>query len=308
MDRERKAVVYAVSAVLFWSTVATAFKIALKHVTLFQLLTFSSLVSFLLLTCILLIKGKFLLLFSFRAKDYAKSACLGFLNPFLYYLVLFLAYSRLLGQQALVLNYTWPITLVLLSALIQRKRIGVKTLAALGLSFLGVVLVAMKKGTIAFTFSDPLGVGLAVGSSLIWSVFWILNVRDPREEVVKLALSFFFGSIYSSILLVFRGGGTFPNLPGIAAVVYVGFFEMGLTFVLWLRALRLSSSTPLISNLVFLSPFISLFLLHFIVGEDLAPVTFIGLVLIIGGILLQRLGKGLRRDDSGVVDKPQRPG
>ena len=306
MDGERKAVVYALSAVLFWSTVATAFKIALKHATLFQLLTFSSLVSFLLLTCMLLVRRKFLLLFSFRAKDYARFACLGFLNPFLYYLVLFLAYSRLLGQQALVLNYTWPITLVLLSALMQRKRVGVKTLAALGLSFLGVVLVALKKGT--FAFSDPLGVGLAVGSSLIWSVFWNLNVRDPREEVVKLALSFFFGSIYSSVLLVFQGGGTFPKLPGIASAVYVGFFEMGLTFVLWLRALQLSSSTPLISNLVFLSPFISLFLLHFIVGEDLAPVTFLGLVLIISGILLQRLGRGLRQDESGAVDKPQGPG
>ena len=71
---------------------------------------------------------------------------------------------------------------------------------------------------------------------------------------------------------------------------------MGLTFVLWLKALKSANSPAVISNLVFLSPFLSLFLLHFVVGEELSFITFLGLAIIIAGILLQRsIDKGMGR-------------
>ncbi len=134
MVNQRKAVLYALGAVGLWSTVATAFKIALVHVNPLQLLVFSSFVSLLVFLIILTLQGRIRELAACSWKEYLKSAGLGFLNPFLYYLVLFEAYSRLLGQEALVLNYTWPIVLVLLSVLILRKRINFKIVAALALS------------------------------------------------------------------------------------------------------------------------------------------------------------------------------
>jgi drug/metabolite transporter (DMT)-like permease len=73
----------------------------------------------------------------------------------------------------------------------------------------------------------------------------------------------------------------------------VGIFEMGITFVLWLSALKLSESTAKVGNLIFMSPFLSLVFIHFLVGEDILASTFIGLVLIISGLLMQQL-KGKR--------------
>jgi drug/metabolite transporter (DMT)-like permease len=64
---------------------------------------------------------------------------------------------------------------------------------------------------------------------------------------------------------------------------------MGLTFVLWLSALRLSASTARIANLIFLSPFLSLLFIHLFVGEQIVPSTLVGLALIMGGLLVQRL-------------------
>jgi drug/metabolite transporter (DMT)-like permease len=63
---------------------------------------------------------------------------------------------------------------------------------------------------------------------------------------------------------------------------------MGLTFVLWLTALKLSSTTARISNLVFFSPFISLILVSVFVGENILPATVIGLIIIISGVILQQ--------------------
>ena len=288
MVNQRKAVLYALGAVGLWSTIATAFKIALTHVSPLQLLAFSSFVSFLFFFVIITLRGRIGELAACSMKEYLKSAGLGFLNPFLYYLVLFEAYSRLLGQEALVLNYTWPIVLVLLSVLILRKRINLKTVAALVLSFFGVAVIAGRGSFSSFGFSDPLGIGLAVGSSLVWALFWLFNVKDRREDVLKLCLNFAFGFIYSIIVLAVFGEMKLPVLAGSLAVVYVGLFEMGLTFVLWLSALKLAESTAFVSNLVFLSPFISLFLLHVVLGEELFFSTILGLVIIIAGILIQR--------------------
>ena len=77
-------------------------------------------------------------------------------------------------------------------------------------------------------------------------------------------------------------------MSGWLAVSYVGLFEMGITFVLWLSALRLTQNTARISNLIFVSPFISLLLLANIIGEEIHPSTLIGLVMIVCGLVVQQ--------------------
>jgi len=80
-----------------------------------------------------------------------------------------------------------------------------------------------------------------------------------------------------------------PPVNGLLGAAYVGVFEMGICFVLWLLAMKLTNNTARISNLIFLSPFLSLLFIHFLLGEDILPATFIGLSLIIIGLLCQRI-------------------
>jgi len=72
---------------------------------------------------------------------------------------------------------------------------------------------------------------------------------------------------------------------------YVGVFEMGLAFACWLTALKYAENTARIANLIFISPFVSLYLIHLFVGERIYPSTYAGLALILAGLALQRLGK-----------------
>ena len=74
---------------------------------------------------------------------------------------------------------------------------------------------------------------------------------------------------------------------------------MGITFVLWLGALKSTNNTARISNLIFASPFISLILLATIIGEEIHPSTLIGLVMIIIGLVVQQL-KFSRKQPSSV--------
>ena len=80
-----------------------------------------------------------------------------------------------------------------------------------------------------------------------------------------------------------------PNGRGILGAIYIGLFEMGVTFLVWLRALKLAKTTAHIANLVLLAPFFSLVAIHFVAGEEVFSSTIIGLLLIIGGIILQKI-------------------
>jgi drug/metabolite transporter (DMT)-like permease len=214
---------------------------------------------------------------------------LGFLNPFLYYTVLFKAYDLLPAQEAQPLNYTWAITLALLSIPLLKQKIGLRDIAGAFVSYSGVVVISTHGDLLGFRFSDPLGVALALGSTVIWALYWIYNTKDDRDPVAGLLLNFLFGLPFVLVLCLFLSSIRPHSTYGLLGAAYVGVFEMGITFVLWLSALKLSENTAKVGNLIFISPFLSLVFIHYLVGEDILASTFIGLVLIIAGLLIQQL-------------------
>ena len=294
MKRQTRAYIYAFAAVLLWSTVATAFKIALRDLSYLQLLFYSSLTAFIVLFILLVVTKKRQELKLQSGKDFLKSAFAGLLNPFLYYMVLFKAYELLPAQEALALNYSWAVMVVIMSIIFLKQKIRFFGVAGILVSFFGLVLIATKGNLAYFDLDEPLGVALAFGSSLIWAVFWIYNLQDKRDVLIKLFLSFAFGFVFISALMLFQGISPVVSLQGLLAAVYVGLFEMGITFVLWLNALKLSENTAKVSSLIYLSPFISLNLINIILGEKILISTIIGVVLIVGGILIQKLEKQVR--------------
>jgi len=288
VENQKKSYAYAIISILLWSTVASAFKISLNYVNFLQLLFYSSIVSIFIFFLILLFQNKLSLLEAYSKKDYLHSLFLGFLNPFLYYIVLFKAYSLLPAQEAQPLNYTWPIMLVLLSALLLKQKITFKNIFAVFIGFIGVVIIITRGDISSLKFSDPFGIFLAILSSFLWALFWIYNIKDDRDVVAKLFLNFSFGFIFILIANLLFSGIKIPSIEGIFGTAYVGLFEMGITFIIWLKALELSKTTAKISNLLFLTPFISLIFIHLVVGEKILFSTMIGLIFIVTGILLQQ--------------------
>ena len=298
MTNQNKAYICTIAVVLIWSTIATAFKLTLKHLDFLQMLLYSSLASTLALFVILTIQGKLKLFKEYTIRDYISSALLGFLNPFLYYLVLFKAYELLPAQQAQPLNNIWPITLVILSIILLRQRITFKSIAALMIAFTGVVIISTKGSFVSFKDSDPLGIILALGSSIIWAFYWIYNTKDKRDETSKLFLNFCFGLIYILTINLLSTDMKLPSTSGLVGSAYIGLFEMGITFVLWLTALRLSTTTAQVSILIYLSPAMSLIFIWLVLKESIHPATIIGFVLIVMGIVIQQKKPPINRDKS----------
>ncbi|MBI9034425.1 MAG: DMT family transporter [Bacteroidales bacterium] len=286
MQKQSKSYLYALLAVAGWSTVATAFKISLAYLDIFQLVFYASLVS--LIIYFIVIKFQSTSLNDLKPKDFLYSSLLGFLNPFAYYLILLKAYDLLLAQEAGTLNYIWPIVLVLLSIPILKQKISLFSFLAILISFCGVITIGSRGNFHTFQFNNEFGVLLTLLSAIIWSLYWILNLKDKRADLPKLFLNFVFGTIYAGIALLLFSSPKIENLNGIFGVIYIGIFELGITYIFWMKALNYAKTTASISNLIFLSPFISLIIIHKILKEPIYWSTIVGLGFIISGIILQR--------------------
>ena len=289
MSQNTKSFLYTISAVLFWSTVATAFKLTLKGMNHLQLLFYSSLASTFVLFVIVFIQDKDELKKLFKLKYFWKNILLGIINPFLYYLVLFKAYSLIPAQEAQPLNYTWPIAIAIFSAVFLKQKLTAKILIGMLISFFGVLIIVTHGNIFSFKFHNIFGASLALGSSIIWASFWTLNLSDKRKNAIKLLSAFIFGTIIIFFYLFFFDTFILSNYKYLLGSTYVGFFEMGITFFLWMKGLQLSNNKAKTSTLAYLSPFISLIFIGLVLGEKILTSSILGLVFIVGGIVFQHI-------------------
>lgn len=296
--RQRTAMLHGLAAVLLWSTVASAFKLSLRHLTPVQLLFWASLVSLLFLATLLAFRGELGATLKQPLPRLVKQGLPGLLNPWLYYLVLFKAYELLPAQVAQPLNYTWGITLALLAVPMLGEKLHWPQIGAIAVSYLGVVIIATGgEWAEPGSFSIP-GIALALGSTLIWSFYWLLETRSDRDPVPGLFLNFLVALPVIALTLLLGDGFAPADPAGLWGAFYVGMVEMGLTFVIWLRALKLAENTAAVASLIYFSPFLSLVLIHFLVGETILPSSYTGLLFIVAGSIL--LHRNLLRQGAGT--------
>lgn len=299
MIQSREAYWYAGLSVLLWSSVATAFKLALNQYNSLKVVFYASLFTLVFLLLILMVRQKVKLLWEQSVADWGRSALLGALNPVLYYWVLFGAYSRLPAQLAQPLNMVWPFALALLSVPLLGQRIGRRSFWGMAISFLGVVIISSQGGVAGFENTNLAGVLLALLSSVIWALYWIFNVRDRRDVLVRMFTNFLFGVLFLlPFVWKFQGFALHAGV-GTYAIFHIGLFETGITYLLWMKAMNSSSNNAKVGNLVFLTPFISLIFIRLVLKENIYLTTFIGLLFIVSGIFFQQTGaketKGVQR-------------
>ena len=105
-DNDRRAIKMGLGAVMLWSTVATAFSLSLRYLTPLQLVTVATGVSWGFFAIRLLSPERQNALRATPGRQRIMCLFVGWLNPGLYYLVLFAAYDQLPAQEAMAINYS----------------------------------------------------------------------------------------------------------------------------------------------------------------------------------------------------------
>ena len=286
MTSNNKSILLASVAVLSWSTVATAFKVALSYLTHFEMLLVASFTSLAIFAVVLTVQRRWGAVKALPRRTWGYFALLGLLNPVAYYLVLFKSYDLLPAQVAQPVNYFWPIFLLVLLALFAKQRIPAKKYVGMFISLGGLVLISAGGGQMGNLEISSFGLFLGLMSAVLWATYWMVNNKNSHKADATIAcfMSFLFGSIYLAIGALFVGVNL-HTLPGILSGMYVGAFEMGIPFICFGLAIRKTTNPALVNQLCYLSPFLSLFFVSTILGEQIVPTTYIGLILIVAGIV-----------------------
>ena len=297
MKENNKSILLAIVAVLSWSTVATAFKKSLENLSPYGMLLIASITSLLIFIVAITVQRKWGQISSLSKRTWGYFALLGLLNPVAYYLVLFKSYDLLPAQVAQPVNYFWPILLLILLAIFTKQAIPVKKYIGMFISLGGLILISAG-GQQSDSMEIPaFGLVLGLMSALLWASYWMVNNKNKNKADATTAcfMSFLFGSIYLTLgapligiegLLAKATTDFTPDpLNGILSGMYVGAFEMVIPFICFGLAMRKTNNPALINQLCYLSPFLSLFFVSTILGETIVPSTYIGLTLIVLGIV-----------------------
>jgi len=312
MPSPQKSTILATVAVLSWSTVATSFKIAQRELTVYEMVLIAALTALAVFSIWLTARGKWRSLESLSPRTWLSFAMLGLVNPVIYYLVLFRAYALLPAQIAQPINYIWPILLLILLAIFTGAPIQPRKYIGMAVSLGGLTLISYGGNAISGDIS-VLGIVWALLSALLWGIYWMMNdrLKDKADEDVSLFIGFLFGSAYLiagiAVVTIFAPEGTnelwgIPtmqslslNTSGILSGMYIGLFEMGIPFLCFGMAIRMTDNPALINQMCYLAPFLSLFFISMILGEPIMPTTYTGLALIIAGIAYNEYFAGRKK-------------
>ncbi len=271
---------------------ATAFKWALEFNTPMALITLAATLSWCFFGVRVIVAGSLKSIREMNRALILRCLLLGLVNPAFYYWTLLTAYDLLPAQDAMAINYTWGLTLPLVASLFSRTLPTKYETGLALLSYLGILVIATNGNLGSLEFDRPTGVALALFSTVIWGLSWVINSRivDANNIDPEVALFLNFSAALPVLWIITGLAGQLPSasIGSLLGGLYVGFFEMGIAFVLWMNAMRLTDNPFRISSLIFLAPPLSLLLIGTVLNETIAVSTLVGLVIILMGLAGQQ--------------------
>ncbi len=271
---------------LSWSTVSTAYKIALESLSSIQLMYVSMAVAAIFLLVIMAATGHIRDFLALSPRRYVIGALLG-VTLYLYFIFLFGGYDRLPAQIAQPFNYTWTLVFALLAAKTMKQQIRKRELLWMVVAYSGVVVITSgASGTLGQI--SPTGLAFIATSTVIFAVYWVIKMKDDASSQAELVLCFAITCALAACTMAAREEAFILPLHPVLAAAYTGLFDLGVPYVLWGMALSLSSSAARISTIPLLGPFLGLVWIRIILHEPIAWTTIPGLMLIVGGIFMQQ--------------------
>jgi drug/metabolite transporter (DMT)-like permease len=213
---------------------------------------------------------------------------LGVFGLFGFHFFLFLALRRAPPVEANLVNYLWPLLIVVLAPMIVPGIAwSARHLFAALLGFAGAALL-IASGSGSLGGGEALGYAFAAASALIWSTYSLLTRRFahfPTGYVAWFCLASGIASLTCHFLFEPR---YWPDATQWPFLIALGLGPMGAAFFLWDRALK-RGDPRVIGNLAYLTPLLSTLVLVAFGGGTLTPIHFVAMALIVVGNIGVRL-------------------
>jgi drug/metabolite transporter (DMT)-like permease len=264
---------YALGAIALWATLA-ALGVSLKHVPPF------------LLTGLALVIGSvpsWLLVRQWRVPP--STLALGIYGLFGFHFLLFVALRLAPPVEANLVNYLWPLLLVVLAPLfLPDVKLRAVHVAAALLGFAGAAVAILGAGSGA-SAAWSWGYLPALGSAFIWASYSLGTRRVRPFPTAAIGL---FGLVSGLLSLLCHALLEVPvtlQPRDWLLIAVMGLGPLGAAFFLWDRALKLGDPRQ-IGILSYLTPLLSTALLMAVTGRSPSPSIALAAAMIIGAAVL----------------------
>jgi drug/metabolite transporter (DMT)-like permease len=273
-----KADLLTLGAVLLWATLAS-------------LATLLSDIPPFLLTGIGLLIGAAVSLPALRSgltpwKIPVRTLLIGVYGLFGYHFMLFLALQTAPAVEANLVNYLWPLLIVLLSPLFTKSlKLNLRYVLAALSGFAGAVIAITYNSSGLESSSIEIGYLFALAAAVIWATYSLATTKVASFPTASIGLfALVSGLLALGAHFVFEPAAYISSSDWVLLVL-LGAGPLGGAFYLWDAALKIGDPRR-IGLLAFLTPLLSTVLLVLVSGNSLSWQLLVATVLIVGGALL----------------------
>lgn len=290
----KKNYVYAFITVLIWATLAVEVKLLLSSIPNLEILCISGFAASAFLFLINLGTGKLRQIRQYRPVDLWKMAGLGFLGLFLYSFLYYYGIGVLTAQEACILNYLWPLMIMLFSALILGESMTLGKIFAMVCSFVGIIVLTMGSSDEAGGHSLT-GMLACIIAAACYGLFSVLNKKADYDQNISMMILWLTVGICSLATGPLVEKWVMLSAVQWLGLIWLGAIVNGLAYLLWALALNGEEESAGIANIAYLTPFLSVVFCFIVLKEEIHLNAVLALVLIVGGILIQGLAAGRKK-------------
>lgn len=280
--------VYIISAIVFWGSAPAIIKLFLTNLDVFQITFFMFLLATICLFFLIFIRGKYKQFFLKDIKEYLYYALMGFIGIFLYFQFLFIGILHSSVQEAYVINYTWPLWMVIFSIILLKDHIKIRNILSILIGFIGLLVIITNGDLIGFTSEKILGYISALLSALFYGLFSALGKKYTKDITISIFYYFLFSSLYSCIFLMLFSSVPTMTFQESTAILWLGIFSCAFGFLFWFKSLQFCNTSELV-NYMFITPFVSLSFVYLLIIEQVQWSSLVGLCIIIIAIFIDRI-------------------
>lgn len=273
------------TCVFLWALIPVVSKIGQTDLDNHQFLFWSSFVSVLGFAVVICIKKKATVLLKYNIKEWVHILFLGLLGTYLYYILLYFGYAQAQGLEVLVLQYSWPVFIVVLSLFFLKEKLRLFSVLAIILGFAGVVIV-LTKGDFANLHFNNIGVdAIVLIAALTFALFSVLSKKAKYENYTMIFIYFVSALIASFFSMLFLSEFRLPSFNSLIPILVNGLLVNGFSYIYWIKALK-EADASFVAPFVFLTPVLSAVYLLVFFNEPYHFAYGIGLAAVVAGGLL----------------------
>lgn len=289
--KNKRALILVLLCVAFWALIPVVAKLGQKSLDSHQFLFWSSLVSALLFLMILPFNKKEKGAWTLSFKKWLSATVLGLLGTYIYYLLLYLGYAHAPGMEVLVLQYSWPIFVVILSIIILGEKLSIKKIFSLFLGFVGVIIILTKGAVQNLSFQNIKMELLVVLAAFFFGLFSVLSKRIKIDAVLLVTIYFITATVAASLSMLLFSSFSWPTTEALFPILLNGLLVNGISYLLWIKALKMGEAATL-APFVFLTPLLSSIYLLILFAEPFHSSYLWGMLAVLAAGGLNSFSKG----------------